>query len=255
MKYLWKFKPQTDDWHFFSPEELPQAGFQSVYAVSDAAAEQMVSEGSFSGYSGEVDGGEFLWVDADTEEALEQALYVVRSRGLSYQLWTTGNRGGHVGIRRNVESSSRVPLTDKDWVERNIPTADLKLYSPLHLFRRPGAVHQKTGLKKALVEDVPGTTLSLELVAPKEELLVSSGLSSMFDDPLILALCVPHFDGQRHDAFKTLARRTANTGKSLEFIIELLLDVNTLGHPWPEAKVISIAEWGYRAASRKAAVR
>lgn len=249
MKYLWKLTPSSYMFAFFDEAELPRKGFQSLYAIPDMEAERLTEANSFAGYAGAAEGGHRLWVDCDDELSAKRAEAVALDQGLDYEVWTTGNRGAHIGIARHIEEHHLAPKADRNWVRENIPGADLSIYSALHLFRRPGAVHAKTGQKKQLVKSVPGDTLILTTPEATQHATVQSTRSNscVFDDNDILRLLItPPKDGSRRRTFPTLAYALARSGVSLNFAIECLWQVNRRGDPWPEDKLAKLAETAFR---------
>lgn len=245
--YLWKFAKDDGRFSFFHQDELPDAGFSSVYGVSEEDAQKLVEAGSYAGFRGIVHNST-LWVDTDSDadsEAVERQLVKLR---LAYSKWSSGNRGHHYGISRSAQASDILPALDKQWCEENIPQADLKLYSHLHLFRRPGHVHEKTGRPKVLVSESSGETLDLQNyeLKPQEPRPSASSLStSIFEDEDIMNLAVPYSDGNRHRMFIILASRLADRGEPYEFALGWVENVNRLGDPLPTSKIQSIVEWAY----------
>lgn len=154
---------------FTSSDNLRKVGatFASVYAVTAGDASFIEQAGTAAGFRGTV-WSQRLWVDIDTEEASTAAQKSLRELGYDHVIYTTGNRGCHIGILRDTKPSHVLPAQDKAWVQANIPGADLSLYWHLHLIRLPGTKHEKTGLPKRLIYRQEGKALTLPPYEPKE---------------------------------------------------------------------------------------
>jgi hypothetical protein len=241
----------SDVFTFCTKEDLPFTGFQSLYSIPEEEANKLLEAGSYKGYRGIVNSTTDLWVDFDELEAVEHAIDRLKYLGLAFEVWTTGNRGKHIRIFRSSSSTSEhVPAIDKAWVRANLPGADLSIYTSLHPFRRPGAIHKLTGKEKQIETSHVGNTLQLEETDQSvKRTLTKLNQRSVFEDPQILALSVPYWDGERHRYLLKLAIKLAGTGASEQFIFEWLWNVNILGDPWDEDKIQKIATWAFNEAN------
>lgn len=248
--YLWKFDKGTPSFRFFPKEELPEAGFQSVYAITESDAESLVKAGTYAGFRGTV-WSDRLFIDCDTNENSTEVESRLNALGLSYEKYTTGNRGCHFEVPRTCTPSHLLPSIDKQWCANNLVGADLKLYSQLHLFRRIGHVHEKTGRKKELLYAREGTTLdltghSLEVskLTPTQTKQASS-YGSVFEDQRVMDLTVPYEDGNRHKMLMVLAMRLHERGEAFEFALGWVQHVNLLGSPLAANEVERLVTWVY----------
>lgn len=252
--YLWKFAKDDGKFSFIHESELPEAGFSSLYGVSEEDARKLEAAGSYAGFRGKV-WSDKLWIDTDSLEQSEAVESKLRALGLAYDKYFSGSRGHHYGIPRNAEPSEILPLLDKQWCEENLGTsADLKLYSHLHLFRRPGARHEKTGKLKERIytnpvcgEVLDFTNYALKPTAPRPSTaaLAAAAAGSIFEDMEIMNLTVPYSDGNRTKMFLVLAQRLADRGESYEFALGWMDNVNRLGEPLPAKKIEDITYWAY----------
>lgn len=135
-------------------------GFSSLYAVTEETAEALKREGTVAGYAGSV-WSERLWLDIDSYEMAESVELKLKEMGLDYIAYDSGGKGAHFGILRDHPPSHLLPKKDRAWVASNFPQADLSIYTPLHLFRLPSTVHEKTGRQKTLAGVCKGRTLNL----------------------------------------------------------------------------------------------
>lgn len=248
MKYLWKYAQSDKAFHFFSFGELPNAGFQSLYAVSEEDAANMVTSESYAGFR-DVVHSTMLFIDCDSDEAARMVEATLNRLGLGYEKYSTGNRGFHFSIIRDCDPSNYLPALDKKWCEQNAPWADLKLYTHLHLYRRPGMIHEKTGRRKELVFTKSGGNLDFRGMhappVPERESAPPGEMKSVFEDRTLMALAVPHTSGKRHGTFMTMAIRLSETGQTPEFAYGWLVNVNLLGHPLPDAEIREIVDWAF----------
>lgn len=252
INYLWKHKQVESSFAFIPENSLPPLGFCSLYGVSETDAKALMEAGSYAGFKGVVYPGEWLWIDVDDDNLQDEYERKIDEMGLEFQLWTTGNRGCHFAIRRNLSPSQHAPNVDKEWVKQHFPDADLGLYSHLHLIRQKGAIHEKTGLRKTLLRHLPGSVLFLEYSAgAKKTKHVNSGIvSSVFDNKLIMDLSIPHESGSRRKYLLRLAAELARTNNPMEFALVWMINVNMMGDPLPEDDLANIVKWAYSEASK-----
>lgn len=248
--YLWKRRVDVVDSNFLHVTDLPELGFCSVYAVDEATATTLQSSQDPRGFKGIV-WSEKLWIDCDTEEASNSVEAGLKKLELGFEKWTTGNRGAHFGVNRIAEPSQTLPLQDKAWVKARFPEADLKLYSHLHLFRRPGNPHDKTGRKKTLEAVFDGRTFSHgnSRHTSSADLPISTGIkidSSIFEDERIMCDSTPQENGQRHATLCRLAARFAQRGEGSEFAYRWLQHVNALfSEPKSDEEIVKVIQWAY----------
>lgn len=247
MKFLWKLIQKDTDFYFFEPQDLPNLGFQSVYAIPDEEADRLVEAGSYADYKGPVYSGDALYLDCDDEFSLNRALKVLKDKGLYFEHWDTGNRGGHIKIHRFITAgalSTEVPATDRSWVAENTPWVDMKLYTKLHLLRRPGALHEKTLKPKVIKSINSGNALNLSLKAETAPKPFAGGMVSVFEGNDIMNLSVPYFEGEaRRQRLGRLAIEIFKRGQSFEFTHQWLVNVNLLGAPIEEEDLFRLVQW------------
>lgn len=228
-----KFYPSPLD--FRSHSALPKTGYASVYSVDLATAEALSTEGTVQGFKGVV-WSERVWLDFDEERPFVEARKRLKELGLSHVVYTTGNRGGHVGVARDATPSHLLPARDKAWATTQFPGCDPSLYSHLHLFRLPGTVHEKTGHKKHQIDAVNGATLQLP---PRQDLDLNLGGAnqvlrhevpiSLFEMRTIMANSVPVSGrGGRHEQLVRLSYALKNNGVSSENAFFWIKEVNKM---------------------------
>jgi hypothetical protein len=249
--HVWKRRVFDYGFRMLRRDDLPECGFASVYAVDEQTADVLMRTQDFSGFRGVVH-SETLWIDCDTEEASDLVERGLRSFGLGFEKWSTGNRGAHFGIPRMTEPSQLLPSMDRAWVKARFPEADLKLYSHLHMFRRPGNPHEKTGSRKTLIERVEGPGIDFREqrnVSESSPAITAAPLieGSIFDDPVVMQWTTPQTNGSRNKALSTIAYRMASRGETPEFAMRWLQHVNALFlEPKDQGELDHIIRYAYR---------
>lgn len=248
--HLWKRSPTDAGFRFLAADDLPSAGFASVYAVDKQTARTLEANGDFSGFKGIVH-TPTLWIDCDTTEASDSVERRLRALGVRFEKWTTGNRGAHFGVARQAVPGPLLPLKDKAWVKANCPEADLSLYSHLHMFRCPGEKHQKTGVRKALLLTVEGAVVYLDSITPTQptppQQSAQSEDGSVFDDDIIMNWSTPQENGNRNKALAAVAYRMAERGEPVEVTRWWLGQVNQLfSEPKDHGEIEHVLRYAYQ---------
>ncbi len=135
----------------------------SIYGLCEEDAKQYASlltnkHMIYTHYSSEI------IVDAETKIALDAVIKACLAREWSFEVYNTGSGGGggHVAIQRDAKPSELLYLRDKCFVIQyfsHIADIDTGIYSPMHILRGIGKVHEKTGRYKHLVFQNEGTVL------------------------------------------------------------------------------------------------
>lgn len=219
---------------FFSGRELNNGinRFGSVYAIREDDAQAIQQAGTTTGFKGIV-WSQRLWVDCDTDESSQYSKSILKEKGLDHVVYTTGNRGCHIGILRDTQPSHLLPLQDKQWVMDNLPGADLSLYWHLHLLRLPGVLHEKTGLPKLQIGAVYGSSLTLPpYIMPAttadratiDTATVLSSRNSIFNNWRVVSHLTP--TGQRRQLVVLAGRLKGEIGLTYEENLWIVMEVN-----------------------------
>lgn len=241
---------------FFRSSELLSKGlrFASVYAVrqEDGVAIQETAQ-TAAGFKGIV-WNQRLWIDLDTEEASEGARRILKEMGLNHVVYSTGNRGCHIGVLRNSNPSHTLPQQDKTWVSAHIPGADLSLYWHLHLIRLPGVLHEKTGKPKTLVYRQEGKTLELPRIQEQEVnvrasiAVTGSTRGSIFKSWGVMNNVTGEEKSRHAQLVKLVIALRNDTGVSAEEALWVALEVNRgFSEPKYDDEVKRIVDWAYNA--------
>ncbi len=224
---VFKFNVFDHSHLIFHISDVPRAGFSSLYRITASSAESL-NQAGISGYRGAV-WSPSLWIDCDTEEAAMETRARLAQLGLAFEVWQTGNRGLHFCVDRPHAPSHLLPQIDREWVKSNIAKCDTSIYSHLHMFRNPGARHEKTGKPKMLIETIKGAPLILaDTVNVPFRGTQQVGKRSIFLDNYIMNMTVPAEEGKRHEALLNLALALNRYGEPLEFIERWLQHTNLL---------------------------
>jgi hypothetical protein len=201
--------------NFISRNELPNAGFASLYGVDAGTAQALQQAGTTTGFKGVV-WTDRLWLDIDNYTACEAVEERLRRMNVDFVGYDTGGRGGHFGVRRDAHPSHLLPAMDRQWAEANIPEADRCIYTHLHPFRLPGTVHDSTGRTKREACSARGSSLTLPPFTKQEmPTIPNSGgqRQSVFDCPRVMMNSAPN-NGARHPQLLRLAYALRDLGVS-----------------------------------------
>ncbi|MDB4725822.1 hypothetical protein OAF54_00205 [bacterium] len=109
----------------------------------------------------------FMDVDDDPESA-RKYIECLKKWDITHGVWDSGNRSVHIHIQCEPQEDSRVPVSQKRFVEEwgaSIgASTDTSFYHAAGLYRLPGTIHEKTGKPKVCVGGHWGSPLSYELV-------------------------------------------------------------------------------------------
>lgn len=231
--------------------ELPSSGYTSLYGVTEDTAKALHACGTAAGFKGSVWASR-LWVDIDSYETADNVETYLRAIGVNYVAYDSGGKGAHFGILRDTGPSHLLPLQDKAWVTKQIPEADLSIYTHLHLFRLPGTVHEDTGRKKILINSCEGTALVLpplprSIHQPSTTPVMSHGSGSPLTSSRVKYWSRPVLAGKRHRALLKLAGALRDdAGVGLDVALWWVEEVNrTYAEPKEPEKVTEIVRWVY----------
>lgn len=211
----------------------PDAGYASVYAFDEAAAQEILAEKSSKGLSRFPVYTDRLVIDLDDgDRQLKKAIAAIVALGLSHQVWHSGGKGYHVIIPLTDEVQGiDVPYSQRKWVEGLDVGADLSLYQHGRILSLPGRVHPKTGVRKHLVSDfTPGLRLLVPSVSQARPTFQLASLNGGdLTEALFNLYCLtaqPPGVGNRHTKLWSASEQLAQTGLSYETVLDLMLTVN-----------------------------
>lgn len=226
-------------------------GFFSMYSIDTEGKDWVISNSTTAGFTGKI-WSKRLWIDIDdNEEAKNNLERKLEENGTDYVTYASGGRGYHVGILRNHPPSSKLHIKDKYWVRQNCPEADMSLYSPLHLLRRPGDRHEKTGQVKREIKRHEGKALDFTKMAVPDSFLNPVQIfrsephptKSIFDDLYVRGLMKPATKGNRHHTSVCLAHAMLGRGYCLTVTKHYLYEQNKLNYePKDTAELDKILE-------------
>lgn len=150
---IWKPKVVDADVRFVHVDDLPASGFASVYQFSEADARSMEAAGTYKSFKGTVF-SPVLKLDCDDTDTAARVEVRLHAMGVGFSKFSTGNRGFHYHVPREVAASHTLPALDKQFVTREFPGADVSFYHHVGMYRQVGAVHQKTGRRKEMTDNL-----------------------------------------------------------------------------------------------------
>lgn len=217
--------------------------FTSLYQISAESARGIGTAGTVAGFNGVV-WSERLWLDIDGYDKAERVELKLQELGLDYIAYDSGGKGAHFGVKRTHEPSHLLPKKDKQWVSQTFPEADLSIYTPLHLFRIPGAIHETTGRRKEAVSQRQGTTLTLPEQSQEPIYLTSRKItsydnSSIFLDPRLGSTVRTVPTGNRHETLVKVCYAAKDKGADAETARWFLEQLNSLFKEPKEEKQVS----------------
>jgi len=227
--------------------------FASIYAVrrEDALAIEQEA-GTAASFRGTV-WSRRLWVDFDHAEPARAAEGRLNELGLDYVVYTTGNRGSHIGILRDNAPSHVLPAQDKKWVQENLKGADTGIYWALHLLRLPGAIHEQTGMPKVELRSIRGKSLILPPIPPRESAVFGhqgarGGNVSVFKVWEVVSLLVPDKGQGRHAHLVKLVKALQVDARTdIDTARMVMIEVNKgFEEPKDLQEIENLLRWAYK---------
>jgi hypothetical protein len=253
---LWKPTIDSSDVRFLHVDDLPNSGFISVYSYSKNDAENMQQLGSYKRFKGSV-WSEALFIDCDTEEASQNVERWLKTQGVGYEKYSTGNRGHHYYVNRTASPSHVLPMLDKQFVEKTFKGADLSIYHHVAMYRQVGATHKKTGSKKVLLYRVAGDA-SLDFTKAEElseavneeysysDSSTNNEMQSVFTDRALKNMTVPIAKGERRARYIEIGLALHRLGQPIDFAMAYLANVNLMAEEMLSDKELErILDWVY----------
>ncbi len=146
-------------------ERWEHTGFTSVYAFPAATAAKIREQRSTKGLAQCSVYSDCLFTDYDNEEgAAEEFGALLRDQGVGFTKWHSGGRSIHYHVGLKPMLGVGVPYSQRQWMAKHAPKADLAIYTHAGLYRLPGTYHFKyPGQRKKLLENNAGNDLEIPL--------------------------------------------------------------------------------------------
>ncbi len=199
--------------------QFTSGGFRSVYAYTTETRDRIIAERSTAGLTREPVYSDTLFCDFDNCEpdALLQHLY---DEGIGAKVYDSGGRSWHVHVPIEPMFGADVPWSQRVWMERVAPRADVTFYHQAGQYRLAGTRHEKTGGYKILVRELPGTrTLTIPVVARPAASQPSVGYGGTFFAHLLR----PQLEGSRRVYVWHLAKLAHKEGVPFVVAVERIL--------------------------------
>jgi len=154
--------------------ELGQYNFRSTFDYPESVADQIRQAGNTKNLKGCSLSCDQIRIDVDEEENVDTVRGILLSEEITFEGYTTGNRGVHF----HVPLASRITGTDvlytvTSWIKDTglWTLVDSSFYHEGGQYRLEHATHQKTGKPKVLVSEVDGDLLDLELLKTPDQVV------------------------------------------------------------------------------------
>lgn len=144
---------------------LRYIGFRSVYAYPDHVKQAITEQRSTAGLDWAPVYADQLLVDFDNNDAAAgEFVAYLYDEGYACEVYNSGNRSTHVHVWCEPADGTWVPWSQRCWVAKHAPGADLTFYHQAGQFRLPGTRHAKTGRRKELQHELSGKLLAIDRV-------------------------------------------------------------------------------------------
>ena len=168
-----KYEYRTEKYRRGSPlllnNPVRQFRYRSLYGYGVDTVHSINTQGNTRGLTGQPLYSDCIVIDCDTSDEAEGTQVILNEEGLAYSRWMTGNRGCHFHIPIEPMWGTNVIWSQTCWL-KDIGVWDIidtSIYRANGQIRVPGAIHEKTGNPKVMVEEVKGIKPDVpELVAP-----------------------------------------------------------------------------------------
>jgi len=214
-------------------------GFRSVYQINEEGKQWVEDHGGVSGFgtSGLPVWSDYLYIEFDDNKAAAKRLFnYLRDDGIGFAMYESGNRSFHFHIMRDIAPHADVPYTDRLFVEKIAPEADMSLYRHLQPWRIVGTLHKKTNKPKRLLRVNEGKSIKLSIVEKQQRERHINESHMIFDDDTIFAMsCIGATDGERNVVLSSLTRKLNEYGAPREVIEWWVETVNERCDP-PESE-------------------
>lgn len=228
-------------------DQAKYTGFRSVYAFPLEVAEYIKDANSTRFMQGIDVYSDTLFMDFDDCDPIEFRQWL-KDSNIAYEEWDSGNRSVHFHIQIEPMEGPDVPSSQRAWVKKHAPQADVSFYHPTGIYRLPRTYHSKNpGHCKTLVELNSGIPLKIPVttrtIAP-----VPTAQDTGNQEEFFTALLQKQTSGHRRPHLWLLATLAAESGITYERAVEYLQwhNSNFAAPPHDEAVISQQAESAYR---------
>ena len=124
-----------------------------------------------------------LIIDCDTDLQKNKTRYQLIKLGISFEIWTTGNRGYHFHIPIVPMLGEHVVRSQVAWLKKNNlwESIDNSIYRAGSIIRVAGAIHEKTNKPKRKLKTIYGKLPEIKFVKKPAALKLTE--DSVLNDP------------------------------------------------------------------------
>lgn len=227
-------------------------GFTSMYGYLEDAVKEIRRTGSTRNFKRFPVFSDTLFVDFDNQdEAADDFRGLLESLEIRFDRYHSGGRSIHFHIPIEPMYGLNVPASQRYWMEKNAPLADMSIYKHAGLYRLPGTYHAKyPGNKKKLLDSSEGNKLVIENrpiikvsmdnddneVSPQEAYMILGKL-----------LHTEAAEGNRHPhAFKIVrACKASNQPESEAFLLLDMWNSDNCYPPKQDWELSKLVRWVY----------
>lgn len=226
-------------------------GFRSVYAYTAEVAEEILADGGTKFMRGTPVYSDVLLMDFDDHDPTEFRELLI-SNNIAFEEWDSGNRSVHFHVPIVPMYGPNVPNSQRAWVKKHAPTADISFYHPAGQYRLPRTYHAKNAGKcKSLVAEYPGDLLQIDEIVPSS--IPKFAATEGCEEDFFANLLVRQESGHRRPHIWLLATMAAESGVEFDTAVECIRWWNDkfCSPPHDDSVILSQTESAYRRISQK----
>jgi hypothetical protein len=201
-------------------DQHKHTGFRSVYAYTAEVAEEIMADGGTKFMRGTPVYSDTLFMDFDDHDPTEFRELLI-SNGVAFEEWDSGNRSVHFHVPIVPMYGPHVPNSQRAWVKKHAPTADISFYHPAGQYRLPNTYHAKAAGKcKRLVAEHEGATLQIDMIEPSK--MSSFSVTEGNEEDFFANLLVKQESGHRRPHIWLLATMAAESGVAFDTAVDCI---------------------------------
>ncbi len=215
---------------FVLREQLPHSGylgFRSVYSYPNYVRDHIEQQKSTAGLEWAEVYSDCLFMDFDNQpDAAREMVQFLVDEDYQHEAWDSGGRSVHLHIPIVPIVGQQVPWSQRVWVQRHAPKADVSFYTHAGQYRLAGTRHEQTGRRKTLTHEMPGRVLQLPMVErPGTDFTYrsSGGMGHLAESTFFAQLLRHKGEGERRVFAWHLAKLGKAAGLSIDDVMSKVL--------------------------------
>lgn len=152
--YEWRKKTRRYGPPELHPKDTDGYNFHSTYGYPESTADIIREQGNTRNLKGKAVYSDTLYIDVDKDDHVDSVRSRLEELSVPFAEFNTGNRGRHFHIGIVPTEGTNVIYSQIQWLKDNDlwGLIDQTIYKETGQFRAIGAIHQKTGKVKELVD-------------------------------------------------------------------------------------------------------